>query len=348
MNIEKEIWHKIILKENITVAEVIQNLEEMRLKIVLIVNENGSFIGSICDGDVRRGLLKGLDIKSNISEIINRDALVVPIEMKRSLVKQLMIVNKIQQIPVVDQTHNIIGLHLWDDILLPKVKGNTMVIMAGGKGIRLRPQTEKCPKPMLLVKEKPMLEHIILSAKSEGFSHFIIAINYLGHMIEDHFGNGEGLGINIKYLREESFLGTAGALNLIDPIPEKPFVVTNGDVIADIRYGEVLDFHELHNSSATMAVKSFELQHPFGVVQTEGVNVIGFEEKPTYKSYINAGIYVLEPESLKFLSGEHCDMPDLFERLQKNNNKTVAYPMHEPWVDLGRPDDLLLINNETK
>jgi NDP-sugar pyrophosphorylase family protein len=286
-------------------------------------------------------LLRGLDLNSPVASIIHRNALVVPPEMGRQMVMQLMAANKIQQIPVVDAYRHVVGLHLWDEIATPPTRPNLMVIMAGGMGTRLRPHTENCPKPLLLVAGKPMLEHIIERGKLEGFSHFVLAIHYLGQMIEDHFGNGECLGVQIDYLREQTPLGTAGALGLLNPRPEAPFVVTNGDVITDIRYGELLDFHIRHDAAATMAVRVHEWQHPFGVVQTQGVEIVGFEEKPVARSHINAGVYALDPAVLKLLSKDtHCDMPTLFERLQGIAKRTVAYPMHEPWLDVGRPDDL--------
>ena len=192
-----------------------------------------------------------------------------------------------------------------------------------------------------------MLEHIIQRAKLEGFSHFVLAIHYLGHMIEDYFGNGERFGVLIDYLREQSPLGTAGALRLLNPRPNAPFMVTNGDVITDIRYGELLDFHIRHDAAATMAVRVHEWQNPFGVVHTQGVEIIGFEEKPVARSHINAGVYALDPTALNVLSADaHCDMPTLFGRLQAQAKRTVAYPMHEPWLDVGRPDDLSRANTE--
>jgi len=315
------------------------------MKIVVVVNARGELEGTISDGDIRRGLLKGLDFNSPIESIIHRNALVVPPVLGRETVMQLMRVNKIQQIPVVDERQQVVGLHLWDEISTPPVRSNLMVIMAGGKGIRLRPFTENCPKPLVLVAGKPMLEHIIERGKLEGFRHFVLAIHYLGHMIEDYFGNGEHQGVRIDYLREQSPLGTAGALGLLKPRPDAPFVVTNGDVLTDIRYGELLDFHMRHNASATMAVRLHEWQHPFGVVQTKGVDIVGFEEKPIARTHINAGVYVLEPDALSVLEeGAPCDMPTLFERLQAKMKRTVAYPMHEPWLDVGRPDDLSLAN----
>lgn len=334
-------WRKAILTTNATIQQTIRNLDQVAIKIVLVVNKAGVLEGTISDGDIRRGLLKGLDLNSPIASVIHRNALVVPPEMGRDMVMQLMVANKIQQIPVVDEYRHVVGLHLWDEITTPPTRSNLMVIMAGGMGTRLRPHTESCPKPLLPVAGKTMLEHIIERAKLEGFSHFVLAIHYLGHMIEEYFGDGERLGVQIDYLREQDPLGTAGALGLLNPCPDAPFVVTNGDVITDIRYGELLDFHIRHDAAATMAVRLHEWQHPFGVVQTQGLEIIGFEEKPVARSHINAGVYALAPEALNVLSANaHCDMPTLFERLQAQTKRTVAYPMHEPWLDVGRPDDL--------
>jgi dTDP-glucose pyrophosphorylase len=341
VNSPEQLWRQAILPANATIGQVIRNLDQIAIKIVIVANAAGVLEGTISDGDIRRGLLKGLDLNSPVTSVIHRNALVVPPEMGRELVMQLMVANKIQQIPVVDTQHHVVGLHLWDEIATPPARPNLMVIMAGGMGTRLRPHTENCPKPLLAVAGKPMLEHIIDRAKLEGFNHFVLAIHYLGHMIEAHFGRGERLGVQIDYLREESPLGTAGALGLLNPLPDAPFVVTNGDVITDIRYGELLDFHARHSAAATMAVRVHEWQHPFGVVQMQGVEIVGFEEKPIARSHINAGVYALDPDALSVLAAdEHCDMPTLFERLQAKSMRTVAYPMHEPWLDVGRPVDL--------
>jgi len=345
MNPSEQLWRQAILPANATIGQAIRNLNKIAIKIVLVADETGVLEGTISDGDIRRGLLKGLDLNSPVAGIIRRDPLVVPPELGRELVMQLMVANKIQQIPVIDEQHHVVGLHLWEEITTPPARPNLMVIMAGGMGTRLRPHTENCPKPLLPVAGKPILEHIIDHAKREGFTHFVLAIHYLGHLIEAHLGNGERLGVQIEYLREETPLGTAGALGLLNPLPEASFVVTNGDVITDIRYGELLDFHTRYAASATMAVRIHEWQHPFGVVQTQGADIIGFEEKPIARSHINAGVYALDPVALSVLTADtHCDMPTLFERLQGKAKRTVAYPMHEPWLDVGRPDDLLAAN----
>jgi len=338
-------WRQSLLHKSSTIGNAIQSLNKSTMKIVLLVNEGGRLEGAISDGDIRRGLLRGLDIDSPVDSIVNRNALVAPPDISREMVKQLMMVNKVQQIPVVDENHCVVGLHLWDEIISPPERPNPMIIMAGGKGVRLRPYTETCPKPLLLVAGKPILEHIIDRAKSEGFFHFVIATHYLGQMIKDYFKSGDKWNVRIDYLNEISPLGTAGALSLLNPVPQLPFVVTNGDVITDIQYGELLDFHARHGAIATMAVRAHEWQHPFGVVRTKGMEIIEIEEKPISRTYINAGVYALAPEALAFLyPNKPCDMPHLFDCFRDSNHSTVAYPMHEPWLDVGKPDDLLAAN----
>lgn len=334
-------WRKTLLPANATLQQAIRNLDESALQISLVISSDGLLLGTLTDGDIRRGLLRGLDLNSSIDQIIFRDPLVVPPQLNRDTVLQLMQANKIHQLPIVDETRKVMGLHLFEELIVPTKRPNLMVIMAGGRGTRLLPHTENCPKPLLPVSGKPMLEHIIERAKAEGFQHFVLAIHYLGHMIEDYFGDGSRFQVQIDYLREKSPLGTAGAISLLSPRPDAPFLVTNGDVMTDIRYSELLDFHCRHSASATMSVRLHEWQHPFGVVHTKGVDIVGFEEKPIARSHINAGIYVLEPNVLDVLkSQEHCDMPTLFNRLQEKSARTIVYPMHEPWLDVGRTDDL--------
>jgi dTDP-glucose pyrophosphorylase/CBS domain-containing protein len=334
-------WRKALLSVDADLQQAIRSLEESALQIVLVVSPEHTLVGTLTDGDIRRGLLRGLDLGSPLTSVIKRDPLVVPPEMTRDMVLQLMQVNAMGAIPVVDADRQVLGLHLLNDILAPMQRSNLMVIMAGGKGTRLQSHTEKCPKPLLPVGGKPMLEHIIERARADGFQRFVLAIHHLGHMIEEYFGDGRRLQVQIDYLREETPLGTAGAIGLLNPVPESPFLVSNGDVLTDIHYGELLDFHCRHGASATMAVRLHEWQHPFGVVRIQGVDIVGFEEKPIARSHVNAGIYVLEPRVLDVLgAGEQCDMPTLFGRLQERNERTIVYPMHEPWLDVGRVDDL--------
>ena len=216
-------WRKALLPPTSTLQQAIRNLDESALQIILVVSEQDVLLGTLTDGDIRRGLLRGLDLNCAIDSLMTREPLVVPEEISRSTVIQLMQTNRIHQLPVVDKERRVVGLRLWDELHSPGQRSNLMVIMAGGLGTRLRPHTEDCPKPLLPVGGKPMLEHIIERAKAEGFRTFVLAVNYLGHMIEEYFGDGSRWQVKIEYLREQTPLGTAGAIALLEPRPSLPF-----------------------------------------------------------------------------------------------------------------------------
>lgn len=342
----KKSWNRALIGPSATLQQAAQNLSETALRIVLVVDgAQQRLLGTISDGDIRRGLLRGLGLASTVAEVMNPSPLVVPEGISPDLVRQIMGANKIHQVPEVTADGRVVELHTWEDFETIALVDALMVVMAGGKGTRLRPHTVDSPKPMLTVHGKPMLLHIIERARAEGFYKFVISLNYLGHMIEDYFGDGKRFGVQIDYLRETKPLGTAGALSLFDSPPKLPFVVTNGDVLTDIRYGDLLEFHNRYSADATMAVRLHEWQHPFGVVEMDGLSIVGIEEKPIARTHINAGVYAISPASLSALvRDESCDMPKLFERLLENGGRTIAYPMHEPWLDVGRPDDLTAAN----
>lgn len=341
-------WRSALISSGATIKEVISNLDSSALQIALVVTEDGVLQGSVTDGDIRRGLMRGLDLKSSVQEIVHRDVFVAPLEMSRDVVLGLMRANKFRQVPIVDSSRRVVGLHLWDEVTLPSGRDSVMVVMAGGLGTRLRPHTETCPKPLLPVGGKPILEHIIERARADGFRRFVFAVHYLGHMIRDHFGDGSKWEVTIDYIEEKHPLGTAGALGLMTAPPNSAFLVSNGDVLTDVRYGELLEFHERNAALATMAVRQHEWRHPYGVVHTRGVDILSFEEKPVSRTYINAGIYALDPAVLDSLVvGERCDMPTLFERLKTTGRRTIVYPMHEPWLDVGRPDDYALAQSQS-
>jgi hypothetical protein len=222
----QEAWKKTLLCQNSSIKDAISCLDASSLRIVIVIDKQGIFEGTISDGDIRRGLLKGLNLESSIESVIHRNAVVVPPSFGREIVMQLMYSNQLQQIPVVDNQQCVVGLHVWNEITTTPRRENLMVIMAGGKGTRLMPHTQNCPKPMVLVAGKPMLQHIIERSQQEGFNHFILAINYLGHMIEEYFGDGSRFGVKIDYLREQTSLGTVGALTLFARRPETPFVAS--------------------------------------------------------------------------------------------------------------------------
>ena len=338
-------WRESVIQKGGLIGDVVRNLNASGLRICLVLDDDKKLLGTISDGDIRRGLLDGKTLASPCLEITRKNPLVVPRGVLPKMVRQMMVANKVQQIPEVDELNRVVDLHTWEEFEQPKSQSAMVVIMAGGQGVRLRPLTADCPKPMLKVSEKPMLEHIIEHARDQGFQRFVIAINYLGHMIEDHFEQGERLGVKIEYVKEHQPMGTAGALSLLSPDPGEPFIVINGDVMTDIQYRELLDFHYRQDADLTMAVRLHEWQHPFGVVEMNGLEIAGFEEKPTVRTHINAGIYALSPVALSFIElDQPCDMPTLFERAKAKGLKVVAYPMHEPWLDVGRPSDLEIAN----
>ena len=346
MNIKTD-WHRAVLTEKASIKDAIENLVASSLQIILIIDSNNVLLGVVNDGDIRRGVLRGLSLEDSIKDVINRQPLVVDKNTSTESVLHLMNVNVFHAIPIVDKNRHVLGLHLLNEMIMPKKHNNQMIIMAGGKGTRLLPKTKDCPKPLLPVNGKPMLEHIILGAKEEGFHRFVLAVYYLGDMIKDYFGNGDLWGIKIEYLDEEMPLGTAGAISLLEERPKLPVIVTNADIISDIRYSGLLEYHNKHKDScATMGIRLYETQHPFGVVKTEGAEIIGFEEKPIIRTYVNAGVYVLESKALDFLEkNQYCDMPSLFNRLQEEKLRTIVYPIHESWNDIGRIEEYTNANN---
>lgn len=335
------VWRSLCISVESSIEDAIRILNDVGLKIVLVVDHNQKLVGTITDGDIRRGLLRGLQLSSPTADIINKNPISVLPNLSRDQITKTMLQHNIMQIPIVDKDDILIGLHLIDDNFLHQEVRNKFVIMAGGKGTRLLPRTEGIPKPMLKISDKPILEHIILRARGEGFRNFVIAVHHLSNVIEEYFENGNALGVKIEYIREKTPLGTAGGLRFLDTTPGEPFIVTNGDVITDVRYRDILEFHTYNEAFATMAVQIHEWKNPFGVVQVDGSDIINYEEKPITRSIINAGVYVLNPLSLTLIEKENpTNMSSLFEMMILGRHKLMAYPIHEKWTDIGRHEDL--------
>jgi len=346
---QKNAYLNLLVDVNAQIIDAIRILNETGLRIVIVVNNDNSFIGTISDGDIRRGILNGLTLNSSIKDITNRKAFSVLPDTSPGEIREIMHRNKIQQVPIVDEYNVVTGLHTWDDLENSSIRSNLVVIMAGGLGSRLSPETDECPKPLLKIGNKPILEHIIESAKQDGFNTFLLAVYHLGHMIESYFGNGSKWGVEISYIREKSPLGTAGALSLLDVKPVDPILVLNGDVITDVNLSKMLDFHESNSAAGTMAVKLNEFVSPFGVVKTSGIDIIGYEEKPVIRDAVNAGVYILNPEVIELLRpDEKQDMPSIFSLAMKANKKTIVFPIHENWIDVGTPEKLNQVREKKK
>ena len=345
MTNQLDLWRDSIVKINTPIKVAIERLNKVGIKIALVLDDDYRLLGTISDGDFRRGILSGLSLEDTVEKIMNKNPRTVSEDAGRLEILKVMTDTKILQIPIIDKNSFVVGLHLWDDISVQAKYSNVMVIMAGGKGSRLHPQTENRPKPMLLVAGIPILEHIIKRARSQGFNHFIIAINYLGEIIEKYFKDGQKFGVKIEYLHEDVPLGTAGALSLLSSKPERAFIVTNGDVITDINYSDFLEYHTAQNAAATVAVHTYEFQIPYGVVQINGLEVESYEEKPIISSLINAGVYALEPDILDYIKEpRYRDMPEILEISRDLKKKVIVYPLHESWIDIGRPIDLEIAN----
>lgn len=338
-------WQSTLIREGSTIEDAVRCLDETALQICLVVDEDNKLLGTITDGDIRRALLRGSSLQSGIADVMKASPIVAPKGCSNTLAIQFMKSNAIRQLPIVTPENKVIGLYLLDKLTLSPARPNTMVIMAGGKGKRLHPYTENCPKPLLEVSGKPMLQHIIERASKDGIKKFIISVHYLGQMIIDYFKDGNSFGVEIDYIFESSPLGTAGALGLIEHKFEEPVLVCNGDVMSSVHYGDILDYHNEHDAFATMAVRLHKWQNQFGVVNTDGIDIIGFEEKPIIQSNINAGIYVLSGDVVNALEKDKpLDMPQLFMQLHDTEKKAIVYPMHESWVDVGRPADYEYVN----
>ncbi|MFC4322491.1 nucleotidyltransferase family protein [Litchfieldia salsa] len=339
-------WQDILVPASTSIFNTMDIIDKSTLQFAVVINEKKQLLGTVTDGDIRRGILKGLNLDTSISEVMNTSPL-YEIEGKRhSYYRKVLRTKKIKQLPVVNTERQIIDIIFIEDKGEYK-KSNPVVLMAGGLGTRLQPLTNETPKPMLKLGGKPILETIIDGFKDAGFYNFIITVNYKKEVIKEYFGDGSSMGINITYVEESKRLGTAGALSLLEKKPELPFFVMNGDLLTKINYEQLLNFHKEMDSFGTMCVREFEYQIPYGVIETENHKLLSIEEKPTHRTFVNAGIYVLNHEVLKYVpSDTFFDMPDLFKTLLSNNHETSAFPVREYWMDIGRMADFEKANGE--
>lgn len=329
-------WKKTIINCKSSIKEAIKNLNNSGLKICLVENEFGDFIGTITDGDIRRGLIKGLKLSDNINKIINKKSKYVNSYCTKIEADKIMSTNKIFHLPIIENKKiNGIYFHKIENEIKSKKIKNTFVINAGGRGLRLRPMTDDIPKPMIKINGKPMIEHIILKAKDEGFKNFIIIVHYLKDKIINHFKDGKKLGIKINYVVEKIPLGTAGGLSLLINKVSEDFIFTNADVLSNFRFKELIEYHIEKNSLITMAVKNIEVRENYGLVNIKKNEVVGLQEKPILKKFINCGIYSLNKKILKnFSKNQKIDMITFLEKFKFKKKKIYAFPVYETWRDL--------------
>ncbi len=326
-----------------TLLDALKTINGNDARIALVVDAKGKMLGSLTDGDVRRGLLSGLNLESPASKAMHVSPFIMPANSSRTDVIAGMQNCQVKQMPLLEADGKLKGIALYDAItgFVRIDRDNPVVIMAGGKGKRLMPLTRDIPKPMVEVGGKPMLEHILLQFVRQGFSDFHISLNYLGHMVEEYFGDGSMWGCHISYVRETESLGTAGALSLIDKPFSLPFILINGDILSPVDYGELLDYHVANGGMATVCARMHRMEIPFGVIQLKDGMLDSIAEKPVYENLISAGIYVMDPQVLNVIpKGAVTDMPSVLQTLTKNQKRVAVFPLRDDWMDVGRLDDL--------
>ncbi|MGJ3259922.1 MAG: nucleotidyltransferase family protein [Rhodospirillales bacterium] len=342
-------WMNSCISAAATIGDAITAINEDGYEIALVVDDAQRLLGTVTDGDVRRGLLAGYDWMTPVARIMNDHPVTRTPDSDRGEILDQMKRHLYRQMPLIDGDR-VVGLMHIRELMPPvDVRPNTVVLMAGGLGERLRPLTRDTPKPLLNIGDKPILETILDRFATQKFRNFYVAVNYRATDIMDHFGDGSKWGVGIRYLQEEKRLGTAGALRLIREQAEGPMIVMNGDLLTRINFQDLLDYHEQHRAAATMCVRQYDIQVPFGVIETQGAAIQMIDEKPVQRFLVNAGIYVLDPGIIELIPADRCfDMTELFSAAIEARRKTAAFPVYEYWLDVGRLDDLEKANLDFK
>ena len=331
-------WRQVCISPSSSILEAARILEETSTRIVLVIDENSKLLGIVTDGDIRRGLLTGVSAKESCEKVLNTSPRTVGPEGRVEELLRLTSGGDANAIPIVSNDGTVRGI--WVSHGGQQRLDNTVVIMAGGKGMRLRPITSEIPKPLVSLAGKPMLHRLLESLHGEGFENVAISVNYLGEQIEESVGDGSPWGLAVTYLREDAPLGTAGALGILNPVPELPVLVVNADVVTGARFRDFIDQHGNASAAITVGMRVHDLEHPFGVLELDGSGVTGIREKPVWREFVSAGVYVLSPEVFSLIPpGKYLDMPELVTLAIDRELRVEGFPLHESWLDVGTPDD---------
>ncbi|HEU4832861.1 MAG TPA: nucleotidyltransferase family protein [Pyrinomonadaceae bacterium] len=336
---------RVTVNPNSSVRQVMECIDQSAKGIALVLDEQRHLIGTVTDGDIRRAILAGMDLELSISELLSQrqpvfasGAITAPLGTDDTALLHLMTENGVRHIPLVDADGCVADISFLTELVKEYELPLRALVMAGGYGNRLRPLTEELPKPMLPVGNKPLLELIVEQLKHAGIRQVNVATHYKSEVIAEHFKNGEAFGVDIRYVKEDQPLGTAGALSLLEEVDE-PLLVMNGDILTRVDFRALLHFHREHKADLTVCVRQYEFNVPYGVIDTDGVNVKGISEKPVVRQFINAGIYLLNPQVRRLIpNGQAYDIPDLIERLISEARTVVCFPIREYWLDIGKVD----------
>lgn len=339
-------WLEYMVGSDATIIETIRRLDEVAGRTIMVVDEKRRLLGTVTDGDIRRSLLAGRGLEDPISVVMNRKPRVACPNDSRTALLNMMRTMQLRQVPMVDYDHRVIGIETIDELVKDhEDRPNWVVLMAGGLGTRLHPLTESTPKPLLKVGDKPVLEIILERFVRHDFRRFYISVNYKAEMVKEYFGDGSDWGCEVRYLEENQRMGTAGGLSLITEKLVDPLLVMNGDLLTTLNFESLLEYHVGHAAQATIGVREYDFQVPFGVVKMDDHQVVGIDEKPVNRFFVNAGVYVLDPACLdRVPHGSYYDMTTLLTDLTGEGKSVVAFPIREYWLDIGRPDDFVKAN----
>jgi dTDP-glucose pyrophosphorylase len=341
-------WNKCILNKNNSMHDAIDLLNDRSSRIILVIDKSEKLVGTITDGDIRRALLRKHILDSKLEDFMNPKPIVGLIgESKESLTGKFTKYDLLH-IPIIDEENHVVGLESYQDMFSKAYHKNPVFIMAGGFGKRLRPLTDDLPKPMLRIGEKPILHHILDQFIKSGFHDFYISTHYKANLVRDYFQDGSKWGVSINYVHEEKPLGTAGALGLLKSNEFKlPIFVMNGDLFTEVDLGKFMEFHLKSSSSATIGVRTIDFKVPYGVVRGNDSIITRIEEKPVQKFFVNAGMYILNPELIYKVCGTvHLDMPDFLNSLVDDLYKINMFPIHEYWMDVGHIENYNSLRNK--
>ena len=335
-------YQKVCIKPESTILQALEVINNESLRVALVVGAENHLVGIVADGDIRRGILEGHSLEDAVQTVMNIKPITAPVDAIKSSLLRIMNEFDLQSIPILDGKR-LVGLETLHNALAePDVIQNPVFIMAGGFGKRLMPLTDNCPKPMLKVGDTPILETIIASFRCAGFVNFYISVHYLPEIVQTYFGDGSDYGVNITYIHEQSPLGTGGALGLLpDDLPGGlPLIMINGDILTRVNLRRLLDFHMRNNCQATMGVREYDYQIPYGVISGKGNMITNMVEKPIKTVFVNAGVYVLSNKLVKSVARNvHIDMPTLLQNTIDNGDDVRMFPIHEYWLDIGSIGD---------
>jgi dTDP-glucose pyrophosphorylase len=341
IGVEASRLDKVIVSPDASIREAVEAIDAGAVEIALVADAERRLLGTITDGDVRRAMLRGVDLDGPIDEVIHRDPVTAPAGTAREELLALMTGRGVETIPLLEDDRVVELAFIREVVTEDAGSDSPVVVMAGGEGQRLRPLTEETPKPMLEVGGRPLLETTLDQVRDAGFSKVLIAVKYKSESIEEHFGEGERHGLEISYIHEPAPMGSAGAIKLAPEQLDRPFILINGDLLTKVNLGALLRFHREEGNAVTVGVRQFRLQIPYGVVELEGTEVKELREKPEMEVFVNAGVYAVSPEAVALVPAdrEAFHMTDIIDLAIDNSLRVGSFPIREYWLDIGHLSD---------